>query len=304
MVGLPGFGEIGVFWEIGVRSAGTALQGTGVHGPATLVLGFGRYRSTLGHDVHGPLPLLQWAEMSHGNPCDFCSAQPQTAFILDQTWHDEPQLRHIHLPRSASINPLAVPTSTSTASTSQTPPTSPSHSTARPRRPTTMTVSTSSCSAPFFAAHNLAPNVNHTVGWVVHQTKTNGSSALFDYAVFTADLSASSSSFPFPTSNPDLNSTPYVPCPPTLIQKSTLTTPPRSTPKKKSPSGDVSAGAVIAALAGLGIIATIVFFLLRRQRHALAPAHIEPLVVANINTNTNTNNHGAALDRGHVSYAS
>ncbi|KAJ7253846.1 hypothetical protein C8J57DRAFT_1519010 [Mycena rebaudengoi] len=50
--------------------------------------------------------------------------------------------------------------------------------------------------------------------------------------------------------------------------------------KKKSPSGGVVAGPVIA---GLGILAALAFFLLRHcRRHA--PAHIEPLVVATMDT--------------------
>ncbi|KAJ7253869.1 hypothetical protein C8J57DRAFT_1658916 [Mycena rebaudengoi] len=104
--------------------------------------------------------------------------------------------------------------------------------------------------ALFFAAHDLAPGVNHTVEWAVHATKTNGS---------TVDLPATSS-----TSTPD-------------------STPP-STPNKKSPSGGVIAGAVIAVIAGLGILAALAFFLLRRRRRRHAPAHIEPLVVAPIDT--------------------
>jgi hypothetical protein len=43
----------------------------------------------------------------------------------------------------------------------------------------------------------------------------------------------------------------------------------------------VIAGAVIAALAGLGILSALAFFLLSRCRQH-APAHIDPLVVSPI----------------------
>jgi hypothetical protein len=35
-------------------------------------------------DVNPP----SWAAISPGDPCAYCSAQPQTVSIYDQTWHD------------------------------------------------------------------------------------------------------------------------------------------------------------------------------------------------------------------------
>jgi hypothetical protein len=41
----------------------------------------------------------------------------------------------------------------------------------------------------FFSAAGLSANANHTVQWVLHTTKTNGSTGLFDYAIITVDES-------------------------------------------------------------------------------------------------------------------
>lgn len=39
-------------------------------------------------DTGSPAPTRPWAAISPATPCLYCSAQPQTADIQNQTWHD------------------------------------------------------------------------------------------------------------------------------------------------------------------------------------------------------------------------
>ncbi|KAJ7253871.1 hypothetical protein C8J57DRAFT_1347814 [Mycena rebaudengoi] len=128
-----------------------------------------------------------WAAIAPGAPCDFCSAQPPTTDIQNQTWHDGTNLSSGSFVFQGSdvyiygID-LANPANISFALDGKP---REAHHYAGPDRFVFRAV--------FFAAHDLAPGVNHTVEWAVHATKTNGSTALFDYAVFTADVPATSS---------------------------------------------------------------------------------------------------------------
>jgi len=48
----------------------------------------------------------------------------------------------------------------------------------------------------FFSAKDLIDGVNHTVSWVLHATRANGTTqaGLFDYAIVTIDQSQTSTS--------------------------------------------------------------------------------------------------------------
>ncbi|KAJ7253866.1 hypothetical protein C8J57DRAFT_1658911 [Mycena rebaudengoi] len=74
-------------------------------------------------------------------------------------------------------------------------------------------------------------------------------------------------------------------------------TPPSTPNKKKSPSGGVIAGAIIAVIAGLGILAALAFFLLRHRHRIHAPAYIEPLVVAPTDTTAQLARHPSPRGR-------
>jgi hypothetical protein len=136
-----------------------------------------------------------WAAIAPGAPCDFCSAQPPTTDIQDQTWHDGTNLSSGSFVFQGSdvylygID-LANPANISFALDGKP---QEAHHYAGPDRFVFR--------ALFFAAHDLAPGVNHTVEWAVHATKTNASTALFDYAVFTADIPATSSCVPSHTNS-------------------------------------------------------------------------------------------------------
>jgi hypothetical protein len=47
--------------------------------------------------------------------------------------------------------------------------------------------------ALFFSAQNLAQGAKHTFSWVINESKTNGTTGLFDYAVVTVEESAAPS---------------------------------------------------------------------------------------------------------------
>ncbi|KAJ6583594.1 hypothetical protein DFH09DRAFT_1075996 [Mycena vulgaris] len=64
--------------------------------------------------------------------------------------------------------------------------------------------------ALFFEAKDLALGENHTVSWLLSKSSTNGTSALFYYAVVTMDTTGISPSSPTGTLNP--SSSAWVPC--------------------------------------------------------------------------------------------
>ncbi|KAJ7253857.1 hypothetical protein C8J57DRAFT_1076565 [Mycena rebaudengoi] len=136
-----------------------------------------------------------WAAIAPGAPCNFCSAQPPTTDIQNQTWHDGTNLSSGSFVFQGSdvyiygID-LANPANISFALDGKP---REAHHYAGPDRFVFR--------ALFFAAHDLVPGVNHTVEWAVHATKTNGSTALFDYVVFTADVPATSSCVPSHTNS-------------------------------------------------------------------------------------------------------
>ncbi|KAJ6583542.1 hypothetical protein DFH09DRAFT_1144662 [Mycena vulgaris] len=158
--------------------------------------------------IQFPAPNPVWAAASSSNPCGYCSARPDlgnATAVHDQTWHDgrvgatasltfrgsDVFIYGIDLFNSANISF----TMDGVASSHQ-----------------YLGTSEYVFNALFFAARNLALGVNHTVSWVLTETSTNGSSALFDYAVITVDASAgsssSSASSPTPTTGSPNSSAP------------------------------------------------------------------------------------------------
>ncbi|KAJ6564680.1 hypothetical protein B0H19DRAFT_81762 [Mycena capillaripes] len=101
--------------------------------------------------------------------------------------------------------------------------------------------------ALFFNATGLREDVNHTLSWVLHATKTNGSteSALFDYAMITVDPSAVSAS------------------PSTVLPNQSSAAPPIA--KSKSQTGPI-VGGVVGGVALIGVTTTLVLLLRRRHR--------------------------------------
>ncbi|KAJ7892640.1 hypothetical protein B0H13DRAFT_1886675 [Mycena leptocephala] len=149
------------------------------------------YFSWVEPPISFPAPNPMWAAASASNPCSYCSAQPQSAnasAINNQTWHDgrngssgsltfqgsDVFIYGIDLFNSANASFSLDGVATSAHWYSGT--------------------SEFVFSALFFAAKNLTAGVNHTVSWVLSETSTNGSSALFDYAVITTDGANSTSS--------------------------------------------------------------------------------------------------------------
>ncbi|KAJ7112727.1 hypothetical protein C8R44DRAFT_882477 [Mycena epipterygia] len=200
------------------------------------------------HPVHGALTNLTiddanstfftyspaWAAISPDSPCDYCSAQPLTAQIHDQTWHDgsngtsgsftfqgaEVFLYGIDLANPANISFVMddVQSFHYYSGSEQ-----------------------FVFNSLFFHAGNLTADANHTVSWTIHETKKNGTTALFDYAVITVEepaaIGVSSSSTASPTSH-----------------------------ASKSHAG-VIAGALIGAIGGAALLAAgLLLFLRRRQK--------------------------------------
>ncbi|KAJ7887248.1 hypothetical protein B0H14DRAFT_1274354 [Mycena olivaceomarginata] len=186
-------------------------------------------------DVNPP----SWAAISPGDPCAYCSAQPQTLSIYDQTWHDGSvgsagsftfqgsavYIYGIDLADPANISFTMDNTNKSFHYYNGT--------------------QQFVFDALFFSAQNLAQGAKHTVSWVINESKTNGTTGLFDYTVVTVEESAAPSSSAVPN------------------QESATRT------SKKSKAG-VIAGAVVASIGGLILIGGIVFVLLRRRRKTAA----------------------------------
>ncbi|KAJ7443113.1 hypothetical protein FB451DRAFT_1437738 [Mycena latifolia] len=133
--------------------------------------------------VQFPVPNPIWAAATVSHPCDYCSAQPEgvdPTAIYNQTWRDgtvgstasltfqgsDVYIYGIDLFNSANIS------------------FSMDGETSYHWYPGT---SEFVFRALFFEAHGLAPGVSHNVSWVLTKSSTNGTSALFDYAVVTVD---------------------------------------------------------------------------------------------------------------------
>ncbi|KAJ7325772.1 hypothetical protein DFH08DRAFT_1085026 [Mycena albidolilacea] len=180
-----------------------------------------------------------WAAISPGDPCAYCSAQPQTVSIYDQTWHDGSVGSAGSLTFQGSAVymygiDLADPANISFTMDN-------TNKSFHYYNGTQQFV----FDALFFSVQNLAQGVNHTVSWVINESKTNGTTGLFDYAVVTVEESAAPSSSAVPN------------------QGGATTT------FKKSKAGAI-AGAVVASIGGLILIGGIVFVLLRRGRKTAA----------------------------------
>ncbi|KAJ7150598.1 hypothetical protein C8R46DRAFT_1358147 [Mycena filopes] len=175
-----------------------------------------------------------WAAITPAAPCGYCSAQPHTTDIHNQTWHDGSvgSIGSFTFQGAAvyiyGID-LADPANISFTLNDQTS----FHYYAGNEQFV--------FNALLFTADNLAEGVTHTVAWVVIKSKTNGTTALFDYAVVSAEETASST-------------TP-------------VSTEGTSTPKssRKGKAGTI-VGAVIGAIAGLALFAVALMLLFRRRR--------------------------------------
>ncbi|KAJ6535551.1 hypothetical protein B0H19DRAFT_1080023 [Mycena capillaripes] len=189
-----------------------------------------------------PQPTIPWAGISPTSPCGYCSAQPQTAEIHDQTWHDGSnnsagsftfQGQAVYIYGISQINSVNISfTMDGTASGFH--------------------YYTGSAqfvfNSLFFAATDLTANFNHSVSWVLHATTTSGvtGAGLFDYAVITVDQSQSSSPSPSSSTSPSA-------------------TAPPSKPKSKSKTGAI-VGGVVGGLAFIAALGLIVLVLMRRRR--------------------------------------
>nr|GAT58955.1 predicted protein [Mycena chlorophos] len=181
-----------------------------------------------------PAPTFPWAAISPGNPCLYCSAQPPTADIHDQTWHDGSNnsegtftfqgaavaIYGIDLDNPANITfmldgqPAGYHYYDGTAQFA--------------------------FNSLFYSAAGLALGVNHTVAWELHTTKTNGSTGLFDYAVISVEEASPSASAA-----------------------------PASSSKSKSSNTGAIAGGVVGGVVALGAVVAVAVFLSKRRRKTI-----------------------------------
>ncbi|KAJ7744360.1 hypothetical protein B0H16DRAFT_991298 [Mycena metata] len=193
-------------------------------------------------DPNVPQATIPWAAVSPSTPCGYCSAQPPTTDIQNQTWHDGSN----NSAGSLTFQGLAVYVYGIDLD-----------------NPANITFELDGSPAPFhyysgseqfvfrslfFFATNLAGNANHTVSWELHATKTNGTTGLFDYAMVTVDESSSSGT-PSGTASGSQSSN----APSANVKSS-----------KKSNAGPI-AGGVVGGLALLALL-TLALCLIRRQR--------------------------------------
>ncbi|KAJ6564097.1 hypothetical protein B0H19DRAFT_1067690 [Mycena capillaripes] len=194
-----------------------------------------------------PVPTLPWAAISPTTPCLYCSAQPQTADIYQQTWHDGTnnsagsftfQGSAVYIYGIDLSNPANISFTLDGNA-------APFHYYAGSEQFVFKSL--------FFSATALPPTVKHTVSWVLHATKTNGSTGLFDYAVITVDESTAA---PSGTS---------------ASSQSSGTSPPSTQSRSKSKIGPFLGGLIggVALIAAIGI--AVVFLRRRRRRTPDAP---------------------------------
>ncbi|KAF8162147.1 hypothetical protein K438DRAFT_2025554 [Mycena galopus ATCC 62051] len=189
-----------------------------------------------------PAPTIPWAAISPGDPCLYCSAQPPD--IHDQTWHDGSnnsagsftfQGSAVYIYGIDLANPANISFTFDGG-------VAPYHYYSGTEQFVFNSL--------FFSTTGLTANVNHTVSWVLHTTKTNGSTGLFDYAVITVDQSQSSSS-----AAPSSSSTAAVTLPSSISTKSKSNT--------GAIAGGVVGGVLLIALLALGLL----LYNRRRRRH-------------------------------------
>ncbi|KAJ7627480.1 hypothetical protein FB45DRAFT_1060150 [Roridomyces roridus] len=197
-----------------------------------------------------PDVTIPWAAITpESGRCSYCSAQPPTDDIHNQTWHDGNNNSAASLTfQGTAVYIYGIDV----------------------QNPANITFTLDGTSAGFhyyngssqfifdslfFSTENLSDGVNHTVAWVLHSTKT-GDGGLIDYAVVSVDAATSST----PSS-------------------SATSTPPPSTKKSKSKVGPIVGGVVGGIVALALIVALIIFLRLRRRRQPATKAEpIHPFV--------------------------
>ncbi|CAK5276940.1 unnamed protein product [Mycena citricolor] len=181
-------------------------------------------------DIYANPP--SWAAITPATPCLYCSAQPQTAHIHNQTWHDGSVGTQGSLTFQGSavyIYGIDLTPSANTTFTLE------SRTTTHYYNGPNQFV----FDALYFSATGLEEGVNHTVSWVVGKGLTNGTSALIDYAVITASAASPNSSLDSTTaSSPLLH--------------------------KKSNTGAIAGGTVAGVVVLLGLV--LLLFSLTRWR--------------------------------------
>ncbi|KAK7017164.1 hypothetical protein R3P38DRAFT_2985761 [Favolaschia claudopus] len=203
----------------------------------------------------GVSPTLPWAAASVASPCSYCSAQPQGndggANIHNQTWHDGADGSAGSLTFQGSAVYIFGIDLTNPANISFTLDKTAAgfHYYAGNER--------FIYNALFFSTQNLDPNSNHTVAWTLHSTPTNGTAALFDYAILTIDASSTSASPSASQTNP----------------------PPSANSKSKSKTGPI-VGGVVGGLAAIALVTLALFFFRRRKQKPrdATPTDVHPFV--------------------------
>ncbi|KAF7331258.1 hypothetical protein MKEN_00002900 [Mycena kentingensis (nom. inval.)] len=137
-----------------------------------------------------PSAPASWAAISPGHECGYCSAQPLSSSIHDGTWHDgsNTSVGSISFQGTAIwLYGIDLDNPANISFTLDGAPAGSHHYNGSARF---------IFDALFFSASGLSAKEgeNHTVAWTLHATKTNGTTALFDYAVVTVERDASSSS--------------------------------------------------------------------------------------------------------------
>ncbi|KAJ7182390.1 hypothetical protein C8R43DRAFT_967099 [Mycena crocata] len=207
---------------------------------------------TWADDLSAQIPKPPWAAVSPATPCDYCSAQPQTEKIHDQTWHDGTNNSAGSFTFQGSAIYMYGIDLTNPANISFTMDDTPAFHYYDGSAQFVF-------NALFFSAQNLPLGVNHTLSWVLHATSTNGTVALFDYAVVTVDESSAAPSGA--SQSPTSSSTPAT----------------GSSSSSKSVTGPI-VGGVVGGIALIAVISVAVFLLARRRRRPSNVPEGEPRV--------------------------
>ncbi|KAF7325548.1 hypothetical protein MKEN_00404200 [Mycena kentingensis (nom. inval.)] len=180
----------------------------------------------------------RWAAVTPSTPCDYCSASPQANLTHNETWHDGSNASSgsfTFIGTAVYIYGVDLAGSANISFTVEDPPIKTFHR-------YTGTVQFT-YNAVLFSAEGMT-NGNHTVSWTLSKdAETNGTVALFDYAVITVDDSSPSPTTPSSSS--------------------------------KSHAGAI-AGGVVGGLVALVLIAFGVFCFLRRRRRTAASSPDSP----------------------------
>ncbi|CAK5284518.1 unnamed protein product [Mycena citricolor] len=141
-----------------------------------------------------PRPLPAWAAVSPSSPCNYCSEQPPTGggAVYNATWHDGHNGSQGSLTFQGAAVSIYGIAGYNSANVSFVLDGQPAGWYAH-LSPVEFTFH-----ALFFHAAGLSDSANHTVAWDLALSRTNGTSALFDYAVVEvpdgAGVSSSASS--------------------------------------------------------------------------------------------------------------